>query len=692
MPGNVCIIFDEENWVMRIVRIFLVMSLGLCITSEGGAQQNKLKLMDIFHLEHASDPQISPNGKRVLFVRHGMDIMKDKQRASLWSVHADGTDHRPFTSGDRKAMSPRWSLDGKRVVYVVEAEGRFELRCRWIEGGQDGKLADLEFPPVGLAWSPDGKQLAFSMFVARKSKPFIELPTPPKGAQWADPPKIIRNVAFRLDGKGYLKDGFQQLFVLPGDGGTPRQITSAEVHHGEGPVWAPDAKSLIFSANMDKEWELDPLNSEIYEASLSDGQVKNLTQRSGPDHSPAISPDGQHIAYVGFEDKRQGYQVSQLYLMDRDGSKSRVLTPKLDRDVKNPVWNQDGKGLYFQYDDQGTTRIAQVNLEGKLRNLATNVGGTTLDRPYASGSFSVAHDGSIAFTFTRPEHPADVAVVDSSQVISPLTSLNADLFEQKKLGATEEIWLKSAHDGRRVHAWLTKPPDFDAKKKYPLILEIHGGPFANYGPRFAASMQLFAAAGYVVLYVNPRGSTSYGEEFGNLIHHNYPGNDYDDLMSSVDEVVKRGYIDENNLFVTGGSGGGILSAWIIGKTNRFRAAVVGKPVINWFSFVLTADIYPFFNRYWFPGYPWEHAEHYLKRSPISLAGNIATPTMIITGEDDHRTPMSESEQLYQALKLRKVDAALVRIPGASHNVAARPSQLMAWVGCTLRWFEEHKTK
>ena len=203
-------------------------------------------------------------------------------------------------------------------------------------------------------------------------------------------------------------------------------------------------------------------------------------------------------------------------------------------------------------------------------------------------------------------------------------------------------------------------------------------------------MQLYAAAGYVVLYANPRGSTSYGEEFGNLIHHAYPGHDYDDLMSGVDAVLAKGYVDEKNLFVTGGSGGGVLTAWIVGKTNRFRAAVVGKPVINWYSFVLTADIYPFFTRNWFPGPPWEHAEHYLKRSPLSLVGNVQTPTMLLTGEADHRTPMSESEQFYQALKLRKVDTVLVRVPGAPHDIAQRPSHMMAKAAYVLKWFEMHR--
>jgi acylaminoacyl-peptidase len=255
----------------------------------------------------------------------------------------------------------------------------------------------------------------------------------------------------------------------------------------------------------------------------------------------------------------------------------------------------------------------------------------------------------------------------------------------------EEIWYESSYDGRRIQGWIVTPPEFSPSRKYPLLLEIHGGPFANYGARFSTEIQLYAAAGYVVLYTNPRGSTSYGEEFGNLIHHAYPGYDYDDLMSGVDAVLERGYIDEENMFVTGGSGGGVLTSWIVGKTSRFKAAVAAKPVINWYSWALTADSYNFFYKYWFPGLPWDEPENYMKRSPLTYVGNVTTPTMLLTGEVDYRTPISESEQFYQALKLRKVDAALVRIPGASHGIASRPSNLIAKVAHILKWFAKYQT-
>ena len=270
-----------------------------------------------------------------------------------------------------------------------------------------------------------------------------------------------------------------------------------------------------------------------------------------------------------------------------------------------------------------------------------------------------------------------------------LTRLNRDLLGPKTLGQVENIEYQSSVDDREIQGWIIKPPNFDPDKNYPLLLEIHGGPFADYGPRFAAELQLYAAAGYVVLYTNPRGSSSYGEAFGNLIHHAYPGDDFHDLMSGVDAVIERGYIDAERLFITGGSGGGVLSAWAVGHTDRFRAAAVQKPVINWYSFVLTADSYTFFHRYWFPALPWQQPEAYLDRSPISYVGNVSTPTMLITGESDYRTPISETEQFYQALRLRKVPSAMVRLPGASHGIARRPSQLIAKVQHILGWFDRY---
>jgi len=672
--------------------LILVVLMSAMIATGGELPEKHFRLLDLFDLETASDPQISPDGSKIVFVRNFNDIMKDRKRSNLWTVDFDGTDLRPLTTGNENDFSPRWSPDGKRLLYTSRADGSVQVFVRWMDTGQIAKVTSVQKTPGAMSWSPDGKWIAFSMLVPAESKPFAEMPSKPEGAEWGKPAKVIQKLTYREDGDGYLEDGYNQIFIVPSEGGTPHQLTRGAFNHNGPLAWAPDGKAVIFSANRHEDWEYDPLNSEIYEVSVNDNAIKALTSRQGPDHSPAISPDGKQIAYVGFDDKIQGYQVTHLYVMNRDGSEARLVSGGLDRDVQQPKWSKDGRGIYFQYDDQGNTRIAFIALDGKLETLAKDLGGVSPSRPYEGGSFSVSDTDRFAYTQSRPEYPADVAVGRrGSSDIKRLTRLNDDLFAHKELGAVEEIWFASSFDQRKIQGWIVKPPDFDAQKKYPLILEIHGGPFANYGDRFTSEIQLFAAAGYVVLYTNPRGSTSYGEEFGNLIHHNYPGQDYDDLMSGVDMMVQRSYVDPANLFVTGGSGGGVLTSWIVGKTNRFRAAVVAKPVINWYSFALTSDSYNFFYRYWFPGFPWDHAEHYLKRSPLSLVGNVTTPTMLITGEADHRTPISESEQFYQALKLRKIDAALVRLPEASHSMDARPTQLIAKVAHILKWFEKYRT-
>ncbi len=653
---------------------------------------HRFNLVDVFELEWASDPQISPDGSRVVYVRNFMDMMSDRRRSNLWTIDTGGEDHRPLTTGLANDSSPRFSPDGKRLLYVSSADGSPQLFVRWMDTGQTARLTQLRSSPSGLAWSPDGKQIAFSMLARQQTEKFVKLPKKPEGAEWADEAVAIDKLIYRQDGAGYVEDGFRHIFVLSADGGTPRQVTSGDFHHGGAPSWTPDGKALVFSANRHPSWEYDPRNSELYELTLADGKIRALTDRQGPDTAPDVSPDGRHVAYLGLDDRYQGYQILRLYVIERQGGQPRLLTGNLDRALQSPRWAADGKGIYFSYTDRGNSKIGYVSTGGKIEELAGDLGGTTLGRPYSSGSYSVAPGGRFAYTHTRPDYPADVAVGKRGEDgIRRLTRLNEDLFGHKELAAVEEIWYPSSHDDRQIQAWIAKPPGFDPKFKYPLILEIHGGPFANYGDRFAAEVQLYAAAGYVVLYVNPRGSSGYGEEFGNLIHHAYPGYDYDDLMSGIDAVLAKGYVDKDNLFVTGGSGGGVLTAWIVGKTDRFRAAVSAKPVINWYSFALTADMYNIFYKYWFPGLPWEHPEAYLERSPLSLVGNVTTPTMLLTGEADYRTPMSESEQYYQALKLRRVDTMLVRIPGASHGIARRPSNLMSKVAHILKWFDQYRT-
>jgi dipeptidyl aminopeptidase/acylaminoacyl peptidase len=657
-------------------------------------QATSLTPRDVFELEYAADPQISPDGQWVAYVRQFADVMTDRRYSTIWLARADGSEHRPLTSGRASDGSPRWSPDGTRLAWLSAGEAGPQIMVRWIATGVTHAVTRVTEPPIGFAWSPDGRQIAFVKLVPRPPLVIGQLPPAPPGAEWAPPAKYTDRLVFRFDGAGDLPEGFLHVFVVPAEGGTARQVTQGDFHHGTTGwggaelAWTPDGRALVVPARRRPDFEMHLLETELYEVSVADGSIRQLTDRFGPDGSPAVSPDGRLVAYTGFDDRRQGHQNTLLYVMNRDGSGRRVVSSRLDQSVSSPVWAADGRGIYVMYDEHGNTRLALFALDGSHRVLARDLG--TGGSGYGGGTFSVARDGSVAMTVSRPHVPGDVGVLRPGQPVRLVTGLNEDLFATRRLGEVEELWWNSSKDGRRVHGWIIKPPGFDPARKYPLILEIHGGPFANYGDRFDVEKQLMAAAGYVVLYTNPRGSTSYGEEFGNLIHHAYPGDDFHDLNSGVDAVLARGYVDPAQLYVTGGSGGGVLTAGRIGNTPRFRAALAFYPVINWESFVLTADMAPFGVANWFPGFPWDHPENYAKRSLLSVVKNVKTPTLIMTGEEDWRTPMSESEQYYKALKMLGVESVLVRVPGEAHGIWGRPSHAIAKMTTLEGWFARHR--
>lgn len=646
---------------------------------------------DLFGLEVASDPQIRPDGAMIAYVRRSNDIMSDKARPSIWLIDTRTGAHTPLIAGPGAHSQPRWSPDGKRLAYVSAGDGDApQLFVRWMETGAVARVTGLPDSPQNISWSPDGTRLAYIMTVPDEGTKLGKAPAKPEGANWAPPLEVIDKVVYRNDGGGYVTPGFDHIFIVSAEGGPPRQLTFGAVHDGGPLAWAPDGKTLYFSAVRTKDWEREPVNSEIHALDIATGALTALTSREGPDGAPAISPDGSRIAYIGFDDKRLGYQNAELYVMNRDGSGSRSLTKALDTSIDKAVWAADGRSLYILYDTRGQNRVGRVTLDGKVSAVAMGLAGSGLDRPYSGGDFSVSKNGTVAFTSGTALRPADISVVQGGKT-RRLTRLNEDMLGAKALGQVQELAV-TAPDGRPVPAWIVTPPDYQPGKRYPLVLEIHGGPHTAYGPSFSTDNQLYAAAGYVVLYTNPRGSTSYGEEFANLIHHKYPGEDYDDLMAAVDAAIASGYADPDNLFVTGGSGGGVLTAWIVGKNNRFKAAATQKPVIDWASFALTADNTPYFSRYWFGKFPWEDPMAFWNRSPLSLVGNVQTPTLVVVGSEDFRTPVSESEQYYSALQLRGVPTALVKIPGASHGgIAARPSQSAAKASAILDWFGKYRT-
>lgn len=647
---------------------------------------------DLFGLEVASDPQISPDARRVAYVRRSGDIMTDRMRSAIWMIDVASGEQAPLVAGPGAHFSPRWSPDGTRLAYISTAEGGgAQLYVRWIASGGAVRITSLAHSPSSIDWSPDGKHLAYVMLVPGNSPRLGRAPARPEGAQWAEPLQQITAVSFRADGEGFIQPGFRHLFTVPADGGAPRQLTSGDFHH-DGPIdWSPDGRTIFVSANRSPDWEREPAAAEIYAVDVQTAALRPLTSRNGPDFSPAVSPDGRSIAYLGFDERQYGYTQNRLYVMNRDGSNPRAITAGLDRDVANPVWAADGRSIYVSYEERGEVKVARIGLDGSHRVVAEALSGSGLDRPYAGGDYSLARDGTMVTTQGSALEPANVTLVRGNAGRF-LTDLNSDLLDHKALGQIVAFETPSSADRRPIQAWLTLPPGHREGQRHPLILEIHGGPWSAYGPNFSTDNQLFAAAGYAVLSVNPRGSTSYGQEFADLIHRAYPGQDYDDLISAVDWTIAQGYADQDQLFVTGGSGGGVLSSWIIGRTNRFRAAAVQKPVINWTSFALTADGVAAYARYWMGGMPWEDQAGYWARSPLSQAGNIATPALVVVGTDDQRTPPHEAEQLYNALQMRGVPTALIRIPGATHNLVGRPSQNAARVSAILDWFDRYRAR
>ena len=645
--------------------------------------------LDVFDLEYVSNTEISPNGDKVLYQRNFNDIMTDQSFSNIWLINFDGSGNQPITTGNFKDNSPKWSNKGDKFIFKSNRNGKQQIFLFDLSNNSIQKLTNFQYSIGSLRWSPDDKYILFSSFVDDKRKKLIKMPEKPKGAKWNDPPIEISDLNYKYDSSGFRKPGETQFFTLPVSGGTPRQISNipSEKRAGQG-EWI-NSNKIVFSANLNEDSDYNPNNTELYILDIDSGKHTPITDRDGPDFGPKVSNDRSLIAYLGYDDEYLSYQQNSIYVMNSDGSDKYKIKLDLDRDIYNIHWSGNDKKIYFQYDDKGITKIGSTTLDGIHETIVDEVGGLSFSRPYSGGFFTLSKNNRYSFTYGTAYNPADLATGfrGSKKII---TDLNKDLFDYKKLGKVEEIWYQSSYDGRMIQGWIVKPPNFDNSKKYPLILEIHGGPHTNYGFHFSSEVQLFASKGYVVLYTNPRGSTSYGKEFANLIHHNYPSQDYDDLISGVDYIIDKGYIDQENLFVTGGSGGGVLTAWIIGKTDRFKAAVVAKPVINWYSFVLYADNIGYWYKYWFGDLPWNDPESYLKRSPISYVGNIKTPTMVLTGEKDYRTPMAESEQLYAGLKLNKVESMLVRIPNANHGIAAKPSNLIAKVNSILSWFEKYK--
>jgi len=671
------------------IKVSVLALIFALFTGELAHAKEPFAAMDVFEIAYAGDPVVSPCGRVVAFNRYYMDVMTDSRRNDLWVVDTDGKNLRQISKGFDAVGPAAFTPSGDAIAFVAVDGETSHIYLQRMDSGERTELGQDLSGPSNLSFSPDGKWLAFVMPVDFKPETMGEMPATPEGAEWAKPLIVETRDKFRVDGVGYLPFSSHQVFLVPAKGGAVQQLTEGRQDHNSPLSWSPDSSALFLSINV-KNKVNKPMDSDIVRLDIETRRLTALTTQSGQDLAPQVSPDGKRMAWVGNEDKSglAHFFSNQLYSANLDGSDVRNLTTGIDVGVKDFAWHPDSRQLYIQYEERGREVLALLAEDGTVSKLTDELSGWELDQPYVLGQFS-ASGGVAAFTQGNSTTPTELAVVDSNGIVTTLTDLNHSLHESVSFVSVEEHSLDSSFDQREIQFWVMLPPDFDATKSYPLILQIHGGPWAAYGPLFAANNQLYAAAGYVVAYGNPRGSTGYGEEFAETIDQNFPDRDYDDLMDIVDATIAMGFIDENLLYVTGGSGGGVLTAWIVGKTERFRAAVAVNPVVNWLSHGLTGDENKWFVNRWFADLPWNDPMDHWAHSPLSLVGNVTTPTMIVTGEEDWRTPISESEQYFNALQVEGVDTALVRVPGASHWIEARPSHLIAKANAVLAWFERY---
>lgn len=616
-------------------------------------------------LQHVLDPQISPDGREVVYTLWQVDRQRDRMKAGVWAVRADGSRNRFVADGE----GARWAPDGLRIAYLAAAEsGGQQLFVRWMEvPGAATQLTEGAGSVANPVWSPDGNWLAFTRVVPAPAPSLrIEEPTRPPGAIWADPPRVT-------DGSV----GSSRLFLVAADGrGGARELTGAT----GAASWTPDGRHLVYSAN-----------GRIGIVDVASGGTRTLTPTGGRWTDPAVSPDGRLIAMLGFErgpDERFSYRANEVYVVGTDGRGLRRLT-SLEADLRprftpQLFWRSDGRGVYYSGHWHGSVNLYFVPTEGGEPRVLTR-------SPRHLTLSSLARNGQAVGIRDQFQEPGNVVrySIDRPDATELLTHANHELLSRIRLGDVEEVWVR-AGDGPRVQGWIVKPPGFDPARRYPLLLNIHGGPHSNYDIRFSYYFQNFAANGYVVLYTNPRGSTGYGNAFGNAIYNNYPGPDYHDLMASVDTLLGRGYIDPERLFVNGGSGGAVLTAWIVGHTDRFAAAEAMAGVYDWLSF---GPVLPG------PDLGWRYPKLALDHSPLLLADRVKTPVLITVGDEDQTTPPSQSLEYYRALRAARVPTALVEFPGEPHAVepvphgymgtGSRPSNTVRTQLYLLQWFQLH---
>ena len=730
----------RHSFVIRHLSFVIVLTLTAAST-RALAEKRNITERDLFDFVWIGDPQVSPDGSRVAFVRVTVNDKKEGYNTSIWTVPLEGGEEpHQLTKGDHDS-DPRWSPDGKFLLFLraTEKNGKPDppqLALLPIAGGDSFVFTDLPKGAANPSWAPDGKTIAFTSDtnaedLAKQEKKKHEEESkktgggnaPAGAAEHESDVRVITRAVYRQDNEGYIDPKHPThiwLVAAPRSADEkvkPRQLTKGRFDE-DSATWSKDGSQIYFTSDRNDEPYYELPKTDLYSVAAAGGEPVKITTIDlqiggfGPGGGGlTLSPDGKQAAFTASTTRPiTSYTQPDLWVLDLlPNAKPRNLTANFDFDVpgfvigdsappraggqNKPIWTPDGKGLIAAYSKEGKATLALFDLP-----VAQDADlGKTGVHDLTSGnqgviSFRASPDGSkLIYVVSTPTRINDLFVLDrttSDATPKQLTHVNDELFSKLNLTEPEEIWYDS-FDGKHIQAWVQKPPNFDPHKKYPLILNIHGGPHVAYGHIFEHEFQWMAARGYVVLYPNPRGSTTYGQEFGNIIQYHYPGDDYKDLMAGVDELIKLGYVDDKKLGVTGGSGGGLLTNWVVGQTNRFAAAVAQRDIASWEDWWYTDD-FTLFQSNWFKGPPFEDPQEYRMRSPINFIKNVTTPMMFILGEADYRTPPGAGgEQMFRALKFRKIPAVMVRFPNESHELSrsGQPWHRVERLQNIVGWFD-----